>query len=64
MEADATHRGVGRDGVRDLAADVWTQEHSLAQCGLPDTRGDARAGGADSCTEFFSLKVKLVTREP
>src|SRR6266403_2719329 len=55
LEKTAAPFCVGCHGVRDLAVDVWTQEHPLAQRRLPDSRRDARAGRSASRAQFLAI---------
>src|SRR6266852_4700768 len=64
LEKTAAHFCVGCHGVRDLALDVWTQEHPLAQRRLPDSRRDARAGRSASRAQFLATLAGCIHSWP
>ena len=60
LEKNAAHRHLGCDGIRDLATDVWPQQHKMAQRGLPDSGGDPPARLAEYGEKFPAMRAQRV----
>src|SRR5947208_70649 len=57
LEVDAAHRDLGCHGLCDLAVDLRTQQHTVAQRRLQDPRGHACACHSESCAGSRSIKT-------